>query len=327
MGIRRSRRYQSRAKRRHERSCSKTSGRARAANSRWAKFARLKSALVYSLRSIESSRFRRLADQVEQCHRWFHGYRCVNGHIWARPGFSCKLRLCPFEMRARSMAALHKFAGVIDSFREPKYLVLTIENCPLRELRRGIDDLFSAFGRLRHSHVWAGVRGALAVLEITFNERTRTWHPHLNVLFDGPYIPKPDLDAAWVRATNGHGRITWIKLADRQTVGELLKYVTKLLDFVHIPEAVEWFILATHGRHFTRPYGSLYRLKRADLDGEHDDRSQEACPDCGSRDLEELPASLRLDDVYFDGSGVLRYCVPCTASGAVRSCGVRSYDG
>lgn len=204
------------------------------------------------------------------------------------------------------MAAQHKFGDVIAKLREPKYLVLSMRNCPLNELRHGINELFLAFERLRHSKTWAGVRGALAVLELTFNEEERTWHPHLNVIFDGPYISKPQLDEAWIRSTQGDGCITWIERADRHTVHELLKYITKLADFVHIPDAVAWFLRATRGKRFIRTYGSLYRLKLEEVDSQGQNEGQGGCPDCGSRDVRVFSTSLQRHDVHFDDSGVLR---------------------
>jgi len=204
------------------------------------------------------------------------------------------------------MAAQHKFGDVIAGLREPKYLVLSMRNCSLKELRRGIDDLFFAFERLRHSKMWANVRGALAVLEVTFNEKEQTWHPHLNVIFDGPYISKARLDETWFRSTAGRGRITWIGRADQRTVRELLKYITKLADFVQIPDAVEWFLRATRGKRFIRTYGSLYRLKLEEIDSQDQDEGHGACPDCGCHEVTVFSSSLRRDDVHFDDSGVLR---------------------
>lgn len=210
------------------------------------------------------------------------------------------------------MAAAHKFGPTLEHLADPRYIVLTVENCPLKELARGLDELSSAFERLRHSKLWVKVRGAVAVLEITYNEAAQAWHPHLNVLLDGPFIVKADLDAVWLRSTRGKGQITWIERADRQTLFELMKYVTKLSDFVHIPEAVEWFLIATHGRRFIRTYGSLYRLKPAELDGEAEtiEKAEASCPDCRCRQVQELPLVLGIDDVFFDGNGVLRCCIP-----------------
>jgi hypothetical protein len=222
------------------------------------------------------------------------------------------------------MAAVHKFGPILEKLQDPRYIVLTVENCPLRELRRGIDDLFLAFERLRHSKLWAEVRGALAVLEITFNERESTWHPHINVVADSPFIEKADLDAAWFRSTEGKGRITWIERADHKTVFELIKYVTKLADFVHIPEAVEWFLNATHGKRFIRTYGSLYGIKLEQPDSEESEEPQQTpCPDCGSSQVEELPTSLRIDDVYLDASGTLRFGLPVDDT-SLQDCSPRS---
>ncbi|HEV2234781.1 MAG TPA: protein rep [Terriglobia bacterium] len=261
--------------------------------------------LVISLRKIKGSSFQRMAAQVEQCHRWFIQCVCANGHKWARPDYSCKNRLCPYEMRARSTKAVHKFGAVLKALRDPRYLVLTVENCQLEMLGRAITDLFSAFERLRHSKLWANVRGAIAVLEITFNRETRTWHPHLNVIFDGHYIGKAELDAVWFRVTLKRGRITWISRANRRTIPELLKYITKLADFVDIPEAVEWFLRATRGRRFIRTYGSLYRFS---FEEERETRGQghDVCPDCGSPDVQVLSYNQPFQHVYHDDSGILR---------------------
>lgn len=205
------------------------------------------------------------------------------------------------------MKVLHKFGRVLKAFCDPRYVVLTVENCELEKLGRAITDLFSAFERLRHSKLWANVRGAIAVLEITFNRETRTWHPHLNVILDGPYIAKAELDAAWFRVTLKRGRITWIRRANRRTIPELLKYITKLTDFVDIPEAVEWFLRATRGRRFVRTYGSLYRFSFEDEEQETRGQGHDVCPDCGSPDVQELSTTLRFQDVYYDDSGTLRY--------------------
>lgn len=228
------------------------------------------------------------------------------------------------------MAAQHKFGDVIAGLREPKYLVLSMRNCSLIDLRRGVDDLFLAFGRLRHSKTWADVRGALAVLEVTYNEKEQTWHPHLNVIFDGPYISKARLDETWIRSTAGYGCITWIKCADQRTVRELLKYITKLADFVHVPDAVEWFLRATRGKRFIRTYGSLYRLKLEEIDSQGQDDEKGVCPDCGCHDVRVFSISLQRPDLHFDDSGILRlrtYVNASPALNAVRRCRGPAQDG
>jgi len=318
------------AKRCRELSLSKASARARAIrlNNRWAKFSMLQASLVASLEKIGRGK---LAHEVTQCHTSFGGCRCkACGGSWARATFSCGVRLCPWEARKRSMRAIHRFGDVIAGLRDPRYLVLSMRNCPLHELRAGIRALFDTFQRLRHSVLWsASVKGALVALEVTFNAESQTWHPHLNVLIEGSYIPQEQLAAAWRKAARDEGLILpYIKRADSGTAFELLKYVTKLADFVHIPEAVGAFVDATRRTRFLRTYGCLYGLKLAEEDGDGAEALE--CPDCGSPDVEVLRHCFSRNDVYFDGSGVLRLCLPLHDSERFRRlarCGVPSYDG
>jgi hypothetical protein len=213
-------------------------------------------------------------------------------------------------MRKSSMRAVHRFRDVLAGFRDPRYIVLTVRNCPLDELRGGIKALFDSFERLRHSALWsASVKGALVMMEVTFNRERQSWHPHLNVVIEGSYIPQERLANAWRKAARDEGLILpYIKKADSGTLFELLKYVTKLADFVDIPEAVAAFLTATRGRRFLRTYGSLYRLKLPADDGSGTESL--ACPDCGSADVALLRGCCFRDDVYFDASGVLRFCIP-----------------
>lgn len=202
------------------------------------------------------------------------------------------------------MQAQRRWAPMLDTLQKPKYLVLSERNSPAGELNVGIKHLWDSWERLRHVKLWAGrVRGALAVLEITFNRERQSWHPHLNVLFDGPYTEHAKLLEAWQTATEQRGRSVWVQRANQGTLRELLKYITKPGDFVDVPEAVDEFLRATWKRRFVRAYGCLYRLK---LEPDSAGRvGVGACPDCrspGVRDgLPLLPVQ-----VGYDRDGVLR---------------------
>lgn len=258
-------------------------------------------ALAESLRAIGR---KTLADQVSACHSTFQPWRCERGHRWATALESCGLRLCTFEMRSRSLQARRRWAPTLDGLDKPKYLVLSERNSGAGELSQGIEHLWDSFERLRHVRLWAQrVRGALAVLEVTYNREQRTWHPHLNVLFDGPYIEHGQLVEAWQTATEQRGRSVWIQRADQGTVRELLKYITKPGDFVGVPAAVKEFLASTWKRRFVRGYGSLYRLRvEPDAAGS---LNAGVCPDCRSPRISDgLP--LFPGQVDFDRAGILR---------------------
>jgi Replication protein len=311
-------------KRRRELSSSKASAQARAIrlNNRWKQTAALQASLVASLEKVGR---RKLAFAVQQCHTSFRGWQCKPCHSpWAQATFSCSVRLCPWEMRKRSARARHQFDKLITHLSDPRYIVLSMRNCGLHELRSGIQMLVESFGRLRRSVLWkASVKGALVTLEVTFKEKTKTWHPHLNILTEGngKFIQQDALAAAWRNAARDEGLILpFIKKADSGTARELLKYITKLADFVHIPEAVGAFLDSTRKTRFLRTYGCFYGLKLSE-DDEAGAETVLTCPDCGSKDVIPLRRCFSRDDVYLDGAGRLRFCIsadPFT---------VRSYDG
>jgi len=176
------------------------------------------------------------------------------------------------------------------------------------ELAKGIRALWAAFGRLRRKPIWAEVRGALVSLEVTFNERSRTWHPHLHAILDAPYLPQERLLEAWREASGakpGESRTCWIGAADSGAIRELVKYATKTASLVRHPAALEEFLRATKRMRMLRAYGRLYGLKQA-VEGALGAR----CPNCG---LPALPVDwnggvqvLWLDQVFWEAKGVWR---------------------
>jgi hypothetical protein len=179
-----------------------------------------------------------------------------------------------------------------------RYIVLSERNSA--DLREGIVSLYRAWKRLRASDLWKGAtKGSIAVLEVTYNREQATWHPHLNVLFEGDYIPFEALRQEWLEATQGEGQTAFIRKADAGTVRELLKYVTKLSDFVEQPIAVDDFLSATARRRFIRTYGTFYRIP---ID---EDEGTEHCPDCGDDTVADI-GIVHASQIVIDFKGILR---------------------
>lgn len=137
------------------------------------------------------------------------------------------------------------------------------------------------------------------MLEVTYNREEDTWHPHLNVLFEGDYIPFEALRQEWFDATRGEGQTAHISKADAGTVRELLKYVTKLSDFVEHPDAVDSFLDATARRRFIRTYGTFYRIPIDENEG------TEKCPDCGDDCVADI-GIVHASQIVIDFKGILR---------------------
>jgi hypothetical protein len=189
-----------------------------------------------------------------------------------------------------------------------RYAVLAERNS--KDVGEGIKSLWEAWNRLRRSVRWLRkVKGSVVALEVTYNRKKHTWHPHLNVLMEGEYFPFEELRQSWSEATKHRGRTSFIRAADAGTVEELIKYVTKVADLIGNPDALEALLLSAHKKRFVRTYGSFYRLSVAD-EGTLGAKPK-CCPDC---DSDEIVALGRVDrwaeQLLLDLKGVFRVIAP-----------------
>lgn len=161
-----------------------------------------------------------------------------------------------------------------------RYAVFAERNCA--DPNEGIDSLWAAWTRLRRSVQWKRkVRGCIAALEVTYNAKTKTYHPHLNVLMEGEYIAFEELKLMWMSVSSG--QTAFIRAADAGTVRELIKYVTKISDLIDNPEALDAFLGAIEKRRLVRTYGSFYGLS---VDDEESPKKE--CPSCESTCMVKL---------------------------------------
>lgn len=114
---------------------------------------------------------------------------------------------------------------------------------------------------------------ALLAFEATVGGDGATWHPHANLLFDGPFVLKSFLDAAWARALGVDTAHTWIRDARRAPPGhhgqwtlehalwETVKYAVKpdkqLIDSSRPQWFIEW-VEARHRLRLVRSYGAWF---------------------------------------------------------------------
>jgi len=241
----------------------------------------LQTELVETLKRTEHHSH--LAPKVAACHHTFRGWHCNHGgHTFALAENSCSVRVCPHDSRRRSLilaARLEKFlVGRIGL----RYAVLAERNSS--NLAEGLASLWRSWTRLRRSVRWKRkVRGCIVALEVTYNAETDSWHPHLNVLMEGEYFPFEELNQAWIEATEGAGRTSFIRAADAGTARELIKYVTKVADLIGNVEALDEFLTAVSRKRLVRTYGTFYDMP---IDDEENPRA--ACPDCHSNDLTRM---------------------------------------
>lgn len=250
----------------------------------------------------ETKHHRRKAAACADCHRTFRHWRCRNNHDWAEAENSCSVRVCPHCCCRRSRV----LASRIDKFlvgREQtalRYVVLSERNS--EDVAEGMKLLWESWTRLRRSVRWKRkVKGCIVALEVTYNREHDTWHPHLNVLFEGEYFPQEELTQLWIEATEHRGEIVWISAVNPGTTREMIKYVTKISDLIGQVDQLDRLLTAVHKKRFVRTYGSFYGLSVAD----EENPVQAHCPDCESTELIAL-GRVKPQQVSIDFAGVLR---------------------
>lgn len=149
----------------------------------------------------------------------------ANGQMRLRGNF-CEYRTCPHCARGRAAQLAARFEAYIGKPKrnEWRFLTLTLSHsdAPLRDQ---LKHLRESFRRLRRHKVWkeSQIYGR-GVIEVTYNSKTRRWHPHLHVLSRGNFIKQSHLSAAWKIASEG----SYIVSVERiDSTSKASRYVSK----------------------------------------------------------------------------------------------------
>lgn len=100
----------------------------------------------------------------------------------------CRLRLCPLCAWRRSLKVFTQLEKIMEvATKEDKYeylfLTLTIRNCPADELSETISTMIKGYDALFKKRNIAKVyKGAFRSLEVTYNKKTKEFHPHFHVV-------------------------------------------------------------------------------------------------------------------------------------------------
>lgn len=180
----------------------------------------------------------------------------------------CGHRLCPWCTHHRTAEAKRKILAVMATMKDPRTIVLTARSND-RPLAEQLRKLRTDFNRLRHSKRWKDrVTGGVYTLEVTYNPRAMTWHPHVHLIVDGTYFPQPLLSSLWKKAT-GDSDIVWIqKVTSGQTAAmELAGYIGKPPKIKDMPAAklLEYFH-ATRGLRMLQTFGACRSTPAEDND-------------------------------------------------------------
>lgn len=217
----------------------------------------------YVLGSMDEA-FAKRFEKVQHCGEYLRfGITNTGKHKLISANF-CKDVLCPVCNWRRSL----KYYGVVaaccsqlQSAYDFLLVTLTIKNCTADKLGETCDLLVSSIKKLRRqANIKNAVKGYFWALEITYNRKDKTYHPHIHMIWavdknyffnrgaGGQYISKDVLIQAWAQALG----VDYLPSVDikkigaqsagnsagspsfsiEKTVAEVAKYAVKAVDYI-----------------------------------------------------------------------------------------------
>ena len=120
----------------------------------------------------------------------------------------CRDRLCPICQRKLAMKRYHDMCAVMEILKvkesQISFITLTVKNVWGSELAKTIQRISDGWGRWSRQKIFAKAEGWAKSLEITFNTKTKQWHPHLHimVIWQAGEFPPPawEISTTWQMA-------------------------------------------------------------------------------------------------------------------------------
>ena len=138
------------------------------------------------------------AERIENCANYV-GVTVINNIAHVVKADFCRERICAVCAWRRQSKFVAQMNPVLENLKNEGYefifATLTIKNCYYNKLSAAIDILLKAYDRLlKRKKIKKAWKGVTRSLELTFNEETKTFHPHLHLLIavDSEYFKSED---------------------------------------------------------------------------------------------------------------------------------------
>lgn len=218
----------------------------------------------------------------------------------------CRLRLCPMCQWRRSLKMFGQVKKITDKILESDKSIrfifgtFTIRNCDAKDLEACIDNLNKKFRYLVASSLTfapakklkQNLLGYLKAVEVTYNSKDKTYHPHLHVIFavrpnffagKQNYMTKKEWINLWQQALGVDYKpqtdIRAIKTNTGKAVAEVAKYPVKTAPILSLPydeigAVLKTLTLSLNKKRFVS-YGGIFKtvkqeLKLADIETDKD---------------------------------------------------------
>jgi plasmid rolling circle replication initiator protein Rep len=165
----------------------------------------------------------------------------------------CRERLCPMCVWRRSLKCFHQVSQIMNHIEKefpditPVFITLTVKNCKGEELKDVLDNIFKGWHRLFCVRkVNRVIKGWFRALEVTYNHKKDTFHPHLHAIFlvDKQYFRCNEYIKIeeWVKLWRRSARLDYDPICDirkvkindgnYKAISEIAKYTVKYTDYL-----------------------------------------------------------------------------------------------
>ena len=151
----------------------------------------------------------------------------------------CRLRWCYHCSEARQQFITQAVLPWYQSVKLPRLLTVTLKHNQ-NPLDEQIDFLYKSFAKLRNRKTCKdAIRGGIWFFQVTYNQKTGEWHPHIHALLDADFMLHAKLMSDWYNIT-GDSTIVHIRNVDNPeiTLSHNARYAARPSALTKIPRSL-----------------------------------------------------------------------------------------
>lgn len=154
---------------------------------------RTKKKVIALVTSLSLASIAEMKKEPEYARGFWNTYYCQNylisqnGRLY---GKYCKNRFCPLCCSIRKASIINAYLPVIEKWKQPYFLTLTIKAVKHKDLRQRMKDIIEAFRLIKDKIRKRSQRGqgpklkGIKALECNYNPQARTYNPHFHLVLE-----------------------------------------------------------------------------------------------------------------------------------------------
>ena len=193
-------------------------------------------------------------------------------------GKYCDTRICHVCNRIRTGKMINGYLAQIENLGALEFVTLTRKNCTASELKNVVDDMLKKISLIiRNINEKLKIKiSGIRKLEITYNAKDDTYHPHLHILVDK--LSGKHFVELWLKREPNAQRTGWDKKkkkyvelqdyrpANKESLNEIFKYTSKILTHSKKGEldiyvnAIDTILIAMYKRRCFQSFGYIRQV-------------------------------------------------------------------